>query len=227
MRNVKSAPHQTMQKILYLRDWRNPEFKLKSAVLSRILAAIRMGIRTRPEAGTAEFRSPSISAVLPRRSSTLAIADTIASVNEQQLLERDDRVLTLFSSFRKHLWLALLIVVVFGILYASATAVHLLRIERRTISHLMEATQARRELRSLSAELVAAQEKERKNLSRELHDAVGQSVACATWLMSGCVPNMAASPLRNAGWSSTVRIRIAALLIVIPRLRFGLLSPAS
>jgi len=115
--------------------------------------------------------------LLPRRSSTLAIADTIASVNQQQLLTRDDRLLTLFASFRRQLLLALLIMVLFGAAQASGIAIHLLRMERRTIAHLVEVTQARQELRSLSAKLVSTQENERKNLSRELHDAVGQSLS--------------------------------------------------
>ena len=38
-------------------------------------------------------------------------------------------------------------------------------------------TLARQELRSLSAKLVNTQENERKNISRELHDAVGQSMS--------------------------------------------------
>ena len=115
--------------------------------------------------------------VLPRRSSTLGIADTIASVNRQQLIERDDRLLSLFSNFRYRLTIALLIMVVFGVIQASASTIHLLRVERKTVSHLAEVTEARQELRNLSAKLVTTQENERKNLSRELHDAVGQSLS--------------------------------------------------
>ena len=115
--------------------------------------------------------------VLPRRSSTLGIADTIASVNRQQLIERDDRLLSLFSNFRNRLTIALLIMVVFGLIQASASTIHLLRMERKTVSHLMEVTAARQELKNLSAKLVTTQEHERKNLSRELHDAVGQSLS--------------------------------------------------
>lgn len=115
--------------------------------------------------------------VLPRRSSTLGIADTIASVNQQQLLQRDDRLLSLFSDFRSRLAIALLLMVVFGLVQASASTIHLLRMERRTVSHLIEVTAARQELRNLSAKLVTTQENERKNLSRELHDAVGQSLS--------------------------------------------------
>jgi len=115
--------------------------------------------------------------VLPRRSSTLGIADTIASVNQQQLLERDNRLLMLFSSLRNRLMIALLVMVVFGLIQASASTIHLLRMERRTVTHLIEVTEARRELKNLSAKLVTTQETERKNLSRELHDAVGQSLS--------------------------------------------------
>ncbi|HLI86791.1 MAG TPA: sensor histidine kinase [Bryobacteraceae bacterium] len=115
--------------------------------------------------------------VFPRRSNTLNIADTIATVNQQQLLERDNRLLSLFSSFRGRLMLALLIMVLFGIVQATASTIHLLRMERGTIAHLIEVSAARQELRDLSAKLVTTQESERKNLSRELHDAVGQSLS--------------------------------------------------
>jgi signal transduction histidine kinase len=45
------------------------------------------------------------------------------------------------------------------------------------MEHLSEVTGARQELRNLSARLVETQENERKNISRDLHDAVGQSMS--------------------------------------------------
>jgi signal transduction histidine kinase len=72
---------------------------------------------------------------------------------------------------------ALVLMVLLGIVQAAASTVHLLRMERRTVAHLIEVTEARQELRDLSAKLVTTQETERKNLSRELHDAVGQSLS--------------------------------------------------
>jgi signal transduction histidine kinase len=115
--------------------------------------------------------------VFPLRSNTLSIADTIASVNQQQLLDRDNRMVSLFASFRSRLMIALLLMLVFGIIQASAITVHLLRVERRNLAHLIEVSEARQELRDLSAKLVTTQESERKSLSRELHDAVGQSLS--------------------------------------------------
>lgn len=115
--------------------------------------------------------------VLPRRSSTLRIADTIASVNQQQLVERDHRLVQIFASLSNRLKVAVVAMFLFGLALTFGTALHILRLEGRTMEHLKEVTGARQELRSLSARLVETQENERKNISRELHDAVGQSMS--------------------------------------------------
>ena len=52
-----------------------------------------------------------------------------------------------------------------------------MRLENQTLKHLQEVTEARQELKDLSAKLVATQETERKSISRDLHDAVGQSMS--------------------------------------------------
>jgi signal transduction histidine kinase len=115
--------------------------------------------------------------VLPHRSSTLSIADTIASVNQQQLVERDHRLFEMFSGLRNQLMIAVAVTFLCGLALAFATALHILRLEGQTMAHLNEVTGARQELRNLSARLVETQENERKNISRELHDAVGQSMS--------------------------------------------------
>jgi len=115
--------------------------------------------------------------VFPRRSSTLSIADTIVSVNQQQLMRRDDQLLGMFSSVRSQLVLALVIILLVGIGQAVFSTSHLLRLERETLKHLDEVMKARQELKDLSAKLVATQEDERKSISRDLHDAVGQSMS--------------------------------------------------
>ena len=115
--------------------------------------------------------------ILPRRSNTLAIADTIASLNRQQLMEQGRQMQDMFAGLRNRLVGALALMLLFGLALAVATAVHVLGLERRTLDHLAEVTEARQELKSLSAKLVDTQESERKNISRELHDAVGQSLS--------------------------------------------------
>jgi signal transduction histidine kinase len=115
--------------------------------------------------------------VLPHRSSTLKIADMIGSVNREQLLRRDHQLLEMFAGLRNQLLVTLAVMFVFGFAQAAAGAHHVLKLEERTLTHLVEAREARQELKSLSAKLVSTQENERKNISRELHDAVGQSLS--------------------------------------------------
>ena len=52
--------------------------------------------------------------VFPRRSNTLSIADTIHSVNQQQLMRRDEQLLAKFSSVRSQLMLAMIVMLLFG-----------------------------------------------------------------------------------------------------------------
>jgi signal transduction histidine kinase len=115
--------------------------------------------------------------VFPRRSSTLAIADNIRSVNRQQLVQRDEELRAKFSGVRSQLVLALVVMLLVGMGQAYFSTAHLLRLEKQTMKHLQEVTDARQELKDLSAKLVATQENERKSISRDLHDAVGQSMS--------------------------------------------------
>jgi signal transduction histidine kinase len=160
--------------------------------------------------------------VLPRRSSTLSIADTIASMNQQQLAERDHRLIDIFSGFRNRLALAIAAMFLCGLGLAFAAARHILRLEEQTLAHLREVSDARQELRNLSARLVETQEIERKNLSRELHDAVGQSMAAVQFELHDLAVALAPHPaplrtrvdqIRELVESSVAMVRNMALLL--------------
>jgi len=160
--------------------------------------------------------------VLPRRSSTLSIADTIASMNQQQLAERDHRLIDTFSGLRNRLAIAVAAMFLFGLVLAFAAARHILRLESQMLAHIREVSEARQELRSLSARLVETQETERKNLSRELHDAVGQSMAAVQFELHDLAVALAPHPpplrtrvdrIRELVESSVAMVRNMALLL--------------
>ncbi|MEO7145557.1 MAG: histidine kinase, partial [Bryobacteraceae bacterium] len=115
--------------------------------------------------------------VYPRRTSMLSLAGQIANVNEQQLNAGNRRVSELFSAFRFRLGVTLATTLGLGLLLAALSISNTLRLEREAQSRYLEIERARGELKELSARLFEAQENERRNISRELHDEVGQTLS--------------------------------------------------
>jgi len=115
--------------------------------------------------------------VFPRRLAMLALADQIQGVNERQMDTGNQRVAALFSEFRTRLVLTLAVTLALGALLAIFASRRILELEGQAASRYAEVTVARGQLKNLSARLVETQEEERRVLSRELHDEVGQSLS--------------------------------------------------
>ncbi|HTM14727.1 MAG TPA: histidine kinase, partial [Bryobacteraceae bacterium] len=112
--------------------------------------------------------------LLPRRMSALSLADRIQQITESQLEASSAAVSVLLSSFRLKLLVLLVLTVLGGIALAGIAVWWLLRLEHESQLRFTEVVSTQQELKRLSAELVSAQESERRRISRELHDEVGQ-----------------------------------------------------
>lgn len=115
--------------------------------------------------------------VYPRRENMLKMAGRIADINEQQLNVGNAQVAELLAGFQDRLAVTLAAALVLGLGMAAFSIHQILKLEARERARFEEVAGARAQLTDLSAKLVQAQETERRALSRELHDEVGQSLS--------------------------------------------------
>ena len=89
-----------------------------------------------------------------------------------------------------------------GVTLAGLTIFHILRLEGEAGRRLEESMRAQGSLQELSAKLVRAQEDERRSLSRELHDEIGQSFSAVL---------MEAENLLDLAPEAEVRLRLESI----------------
>jgi signal transduction histidine kinase len=115
--------------------------------------------------------------VFPRRQNMLMLAGRIDDLNEQQLDAGNRQVVSLLVSFQIRLLLTLMAALALSLGLALFTMRKIFQLEEQARSQYLEMAEARTQLKELSARLVQAQEEERRSLSRELHDEVGQALS--------------------------------------------------
>ncbi len=112
--------------------------------------------------------------VLPRRQAVMDLAREIQSFNQANYQHEQEKIRRRQREFHAYLRLMVLWALLLGLLVAGVSIYRVSRLERRAEEHRRETEEAEEELRRLSQQLVRIQEDERRSISRELHDEVGQ-----------------------------------------------------
>jgi len=133
------------------------------------------GLSRALEASEAQ-RSLDVGEVRPLLVSALEITTQVQQVDAGQTAATESSIQNQFERLGHGLGLALNLALVSALLLALGCGVYILRIERQNRRRYEQIEAARRDLGQLSARLVDAQETERRTISRELHDQVGQTL---------------------------------------------------
>ena len=102
--------------------------------------------------------------------------EDLNSLNAGALRKTDDALGHRFDELGSRSLLLLSVALASGLMIALGSLAYILKLQREAHFRYLEISEHRSELKKLSVRLVEAQEQERKALSRELHDEIGQSL---------------------------------------------------
>jgi signal transduction histidine kinase len=111
-----------------------------------------------------------------RRSYILQVSREVSSWNDRKLGETTQSLTASFQNVQTRLVSMVALSLFAGLLLSVIGGIYILRLERQGRRRYEALVASRHELEALSSRLVDAQEEERRSISRELHDEVGQTL---------------------------------------------------
>jgi signal transduction histidine kinase len=102
------------------------------------------------------------------------VAEEIGKLNEENFEGRRRELSKAVENLQNDIWETMLTALCLGAIIAGASVFRISALEKESAEFQTATKQAEERLRHLSQQLVSSQEQERKALSRELHDEIGQ-----------------------------------------------------
>ncbi|HTC36671.1 MAG TPA: sensor histidine kinase [Bryobacteraceae bacterium] len=135
------------------------------------LDAVGKEFQKAPEEAEAEFMDDGFGwETMP----IFAIAEELGKLNDENFESRRRELSRSVQGLQADIWETMLTALVLGTIIAGTSVFRISSLEKESAAHQQASQQAEVRLRHLSQQLVSSQEQERKALSRELHDEIGQ-----------------------------------------------------
>lgn len=146
-------------------------FERLESALRAYMDAVASEFRATPAAGLRaefddRFRSQSLT--------IFSVAEELGKLNEENFESRRRALNQSVEHLQYDIWETIITALVVGAIIAGASIFRITALEKESAEHQKKTEQAEERLRLLSQQLVSSQEQERKSLSRELHDEIGQ-----------------------------------------------------
>lgn len=135
--------------------------------------------------------------LVPRREAAVRVSEEVQSLNRAAFVQHQNNIAQIHRLAERRTWqqvgLALISSLAIGLLFTAYAG----RLESRLLAQMQTNEHNTRYLQELSTRLIGAQEEERRNVARELHDEVGQALTAVQVELS-----LAQRRLSSAGQSA-------------------------
>jgi signal transduction histidine kinase len=143
--------------------------------------------------------------VLPMSASITEITVELQGIDAKQAAWTEVQIESAFERHGARLSMELALALVAALLLAAGCLLYIFRIERQNSRRYREVLNARGALEQLSARLVNAQEMERRTISRELHDQVGQTLNAVLVEAANLAKRIQADDALSRGYLDNIR----------------------